>query len=238
MSPSSKEIASLSDLFLHGLQDIYYAEKRIVQALPKLIDAATDSDLKSGLQEHLEETEQQVERLEDVFEKLDQDAKGEKCPAIDGIIQEGEDTLDEIVDESVKNAAIVAAAQAVEHYEITRYGTLIAWAAELGRDDLIATLQDTLDEEEAADEKLTQMAERRVNPGAPGANARRKRKSGSSSRRSAKVKRSGVAKQSASRGRKSASGSRKTAASSRSAPTRRKKPAKSAKKVKKSTSRR
>ncbi len=209
----SKDITSLDELFMHGLQDLYYAEKRIIQALPKMIDAAADSELRSGLQRHLRETEKHVERLESVFEMHDQEPRGEKCPAIEGIITEGDETLGEVADDAVRNAAIIAAAQAVEHYEITRYGTLIAWAKELGRNDAARVLKQTLAEEKAADQKLSAMAEKRANPKAPGA----KRKTGARGSTS-RARGQGAG----SRTSKSSTRTRKTAASARRAPTRRK----------------
>jgi ferritin-like metal-binding protein YciE len=160
----SKDIKTLDDLFMHGLQDLYYAEKAIMKALPDMIEEATDPQLRAGFEKHLSETEGQVQRLEQVFELLDADPKGEKCPAIDGILKEGKELMGEIGDDDVMNVGLVAAAQAVEHYEMTRYGALIAWASELGRNDVIPPLKASLNEEKATDAKLTALAERRVNP--------------------------------------------------------------------------
>ncbi len=160
----SKDIKSLEDLYMHGLQDLYYAEKQILEALPKMIENAADPQLKQGLQQHRGETENQVKRLEQVFQLHDQEAQGTKCPAIDGIIKEGDDLMGEVEDEEVMGVGIIAAAQAVEHYEITRYGALIAWAKELGHSQDAAILARSLEEEKAADRKLTAIAERRVNP--------------------------------------------------------------------------
>jgi ferritin-like metal-binding protein YciE len=160
----TKDIKTLDDLFLHGLQDIYYAENQIVKALPKMIENASNAALKKGFETHLAETENQVSRLEQVFEMLPAEASGKKCPAIDGILKEGDEVMGEVADDDVLNVAIVAAAQAVEHYEITRYGALIAWATELGRADCAAVLKKNLAEEKATDAKLTAMAEKRVNP--------------------------------------------------------------------------
>jgi ferritin-like metal-binding protein YciE len=162
----SKDIKSLNDLFMHGLQDLYYAENQIMQALPDMIEKATDARLRAGFEKHLAETEGQVHRLRQAFEALDAEPKGEKCPAIDGILKEGKELMGEIDDEDTMNAGLVAAAQAVEHYEITRYGALIAWAGELGRSDVIPHLKANLAEEKATDQKLTAMAERRFNPDA------------------------------------------------------------------------
>jgi ferritin-like metal-binding protein YciE len=159
----TKDIKSLNDLFMHGLQDLYYAENQIMKALPGMIEKATDAQLRAGFEKHLAESEGQVHRLRQVFELLEAEPKGDKCPAIDGILREGRDLMSEIDDEDVMNVGLVAAAQAVEHYEITRYGTLIAWAKQLGRNDCASMLQKNLDEEKAADKKLTAMAEASVN---------------------------------------------------------------------------
>jgi ferritin-like metal-binding protein YciE len=159
----SKDIKTMDDLFLHTLQDIYYAENKIVSSLPEMIDNATDRELKSGLQSHLAETEGHVRRLEQVFQMLGSKARSVDCPAIDGIIEEAEEVTGEVDDKDVLDAAIIAAGQAVEHYEITRYGSLIAWAKRLGRSDVAKVLEQTLNEEKAADKKLTTIAESKVN---------------------------------------------------------------------------
>jgi ferritin-like metal-binding protein YciE len=159
----TRDIKSLEDLFNHALQDIYYAEKQILKTLPKLIENASEPQLKKDLKQHLKETEGQVERLEDVFAMLGQKPKGAQCPGIDGILSEGDDLLGNVDGPSVTNAAIVASAQAVEHYEITRYGTLIAWATEMGRSELVRPLEANLREEKAADKKLSAVAEARIN---------------------------------------------------------------------------
>jgi len=159
----SKDIASMEDLFVHTLRDIYYAEKQIEKALPDMVEKANDPQLKQGFQTHLRETQNHVKRLEQVFKLADQEPSGVDCPAIDGIIEEADDIAGEVESKSVLDAALIAAAQAVEHYEMTRYGTLIAWAKELGHADCIPLLQQNLDEEKAADKKLTAMAESRVN---------------------------------------------------------------------------
>lgn len=159
----SKDIKTMDDLFVHSLRDIYYAEKQILKALPKMIDKASDQNLKNGLQHHLKETEGHVERVEKVFQMHGADAKAVDCPAMDGIIKEADEIAHEVEDKQVLDAAIIAAGQAVEHYEITRYGTLIEWAKELGRSDCAAELKKNLDEEKAADKKLTEIAEARVN---------------------------------------------------------------------------
>ena len=157
----SKDIKSMDDLFVHELQDIYYAEKQITKALPKMIDKATNRDLSQGLRTHLEETEKQIERFEQVFKKLGQEPKGVKCPAIDGLITEADELAGEVEDKQVLDAGIVGSAQAVEHYEIARYGTLIAWAEELGHDDVVRLLNTNLNEEKAADKKLSTVALRK-----------------------------------------------------------------------------
>src|SRR6476619_3988111 len=157
----SKDIKTMDDLLLHGLQDIYYAEQKITKALPKMIEQATNRDLSQGLKLHLEETNKQIERLDQVFKKLGQKPSGTDCPAIDGLIKESDETAGEIEDKSVLDAAIVANAQAVEHYEIARYGTLIAWAEELGHDDIVRFLTTNLNEEKAANTKLNAVALRK-----------------------------------------------------------------------------
>ena len=159
----TKDIATLDDLFVHTLQDIYYAEHQITKALPKMIDKATDPSLKQGFETHLRETKGQIARLERVFEMHGQTPKAVTCAAIDGIIKEANEVAGEISDKAVLDAALIAAAQAVEHYEITRYGTLIAWATQLGHDNVVSLLQATLDEEKATDDKLTTLAEKKVN---------------------------------------------------------------------------
>jgi ferritin-like metal-binding protein YciE len=159
----SKDIATLDDLFVHQLQDIYYAEKKITSALPKMIEKASDPQLKQGFQTHLQETKKHVERLEKVFEMHGKKPKAVTCPAIDGIIQEADEVSGDVADKRVLDAALIASAQAVEHYEMTRYGTLVAWATQLGRADCAKILHETLDEERATDKKLTTLAEGIVN---------------------------------------------------------------------------
>ena len=169
MAIFGKDIKSMDDLFVHALRDIYYAENQIVKSLPDLIEKASNADLKAGLSAHLDETKGHIERLEEVFRMHGATAKQVDCPAIDGILKETREIVGDVADKNVLDAAIIAAAQAVEHYEITRYGTLIAWAKELGRDDCAAELAATLEEEKAADEKLTDVAESRVNEAAAAA---------------------------------------------------------------------
>jgi len=159
----SKDIKTMDDLFVHTLRDIYYTENQILKALPDMIEKATDPQLKQAFQMHLGETKNHVTRVEQVFKMHGVEAKGVDCPAIDGIIEEANDIAGEVQDKEVLNAALVAAAQAVEHYEITRYGTLMAWAKQLGRNDCASVLQKNLDEEKAADKKLTQIAEAKLN---------------------------------------------------------------------------
>jgi ferritin-like metal-binding protein YciE len=160
----SKDIKSMEDLFVHGLQDLYYAENKVAKSLPTMIDKASDGELKRGFEKHLNETQGQLKRLERVFEMQGRDARGEKCPAIDGIIREAEDVMGEVEDQDVLNSAIIAAAQAVEHYEITRYGALIAWATQLGHRNAAKILAESLKEEKATDARLTAIAERKINP--------------------------------------------------------------------------
>jgi ferritin-like metal-binding protein YciE len=157
----TKDIQTMEDLLLHGLQDIYYAEQQITKALPKMIEKATNRDLAQGLKNHLEETNKQIERLDQVFKKLNQSPKGTDCPAIDGLIKESDETAGEIADKNVLDAAIVANAQAVEHYEMARYGTLIAWAEALGHDEIVRFLTTNLNEEKAANTKLNTIALRK-----------------------------------------------------------------------------
>jgi len=159
----SKDIKTMDDLFVHQLRDIYYAENQILKALPEMIEKASDPQLKQAFQFHLGETKGHVQRVEQVFKMHGVDVKGVDCPAIDGIIDEAEEIAGEVDDKQVLDAALIAAAQAVEHYEMTRYGTLVAWAKQLGRNDCASVLQKNLDEEKAADKKLNDIAERSVN---------------------------------------------------------------------------
>ena len=159
----TKDIHTFEDLFLHGLQDIYYAEHKIIKALPGLIERASDPALKRGLKRHLSETKEQVERIERAFHLLGEEPRATKCYGIHGLLSEGEEAMGNITDQNVLNAAVISSALAVEHYEITRYGSLIAWAREMGRTDVAAVLEDNLAEEKAADAKLTVIAEARGN---------------------------------------------------------------------------
>ncbi|MBS0531109.1 MAG: ferritin-like domain-containing protein [Proteobacteria bacterium] len=159
----TKDIKTMDDLFVHQLQDIYYAEKQLVKALPKMADKATDAMLKQGFLTHLDETREHVKRLEQVFDMHGAEVKAVTCPAIDGIVKEADEVAGEVEDKAVLDAALINAGQAAEHYEITRYGSLIAWAKQLGRNDCAAVLQKTLDEEKATDKKLTTLAESKIN---------------------------------------------------------------------------
>jgi ferritin-like metal-binding protein YciE len=159
----SKDITNMDDLFVHTLRDIYYAEHQIRRALPDMIDKATSPELKQSFQTHMRETEQQIVRLQEVFRLHGVEEKGVNCPAIDGILEEANEVAGEVDDKQVLDAALIAAAQSVEHYEITRYGTLVAWAKQLGRSDCAALLKQNLDEEAATDEKLSQLAMSTIN---------------------------------------------------------------------------
>jgi ferritin-like metal-binding protein YciE len=156
-------LKNLDDLFLHTLKDIYYAEKQILKALPKMEKKAGSDELKKAFAQHRDETENQLERLDKVFEAIGKPARGAKCEAIIGIIDEAEEIMGEIEDPDTLDAAMIASAQAVEHYEITRYGTLVTWAKQLGQKDAVRHLEETLKEEKATDEKLTKLAEQQVN---------------------------------------------------------------------------
>jgi ferritin-like metal-binding protein YciE len=150
------------------LRDIYYAENQIVKSLPTMIEKATNRELTKGLRDHLRETENQVTRLDTVFQKLGQEPRGTDCPAIDGLIKEADQIAGEVEDKEVLDAAVIASAQAIEHYEISRYGTLIAWAQELGHNNVTSLLNANLREEKAADRKLNTLAEGKVNRRATG----------------------------------------------------------------------
>lgn len=169
MSLSAKDLHSMSDLFVHTLRDIYYAENRIVKSLPDMIEKASNLQLKQAFKSHLGDTENHISRLQEVFRMYGVEVKGVDCPAIDGILEEADDVAGEVDDNVVLDAALIAAAQAVEHYEITRYGSLIAWAKELGRNDCASVLAKNLEEEKAADRKLSLMAESGVNAAAAAA---------------------------------------------------------------------
>jgi ferritin-like metal-binding protein YciE len=164
----SKDIKTMDELFIHVLRDIYYAEKQILKALPDMIDKAQNRELTAAFKRHYDETTSHVQRLEQAFDLIGEKPKGTTCPAIDGIIKEAEEISGNVDDRNVLDAALIAAAQAVEHYEITRYGTLIAWSHELGHDAVGNLLSKTLTEEKATDKKLTDLAEKKVNTKATG----------------------------------------------------------------------
>jgi ferritin-like metal-binding protein YciE len=159
----STPIRTLDDLFVHTLQDIYYAENQIVKNLPTMIEKASNPELKSAFQHHLQETHNQVRRLEQVFQMHGQQPKAVTCQAMDGILAEAKEIISDCGDAEVCDAAMLSAAQAVEHYEMTRYGTLIAFAEQLGRGECARLLRETLEEEKAADSKLSTIAKTRVN---------------------------------------------------------------------------
>lgn len=195
---------SFHELFLDELRDIYNAEKQLTKALPKMVKAAASRELEEALASHLEETEGQVERLEQVFESLGETARGKKCVGMEGLIEEADEALKELPEGARRDAKIIAGAQRVEHYEISAYGTARAWAEEMGHSDAVRLLTDTLEEEAAADEKLNEIAMggllgEGVNEEAEGNGAGRtgrtrkksttaKRSSGSASKKSGKKK--------------------------------------------------
>lgn len=153
----------LKDLFIDEIKDLYNAEKQISKALPQMAKKASSEELKEAFQDHLKETEKQIERLEKIFKELDLAPRGKKCEGIEGIISEGKDMMDEIENPELMDAALIAAAQKVEHYEIASYGTVRTYAELLNMDNAAALLQETLDEEAAADEKLTSLASQGIN---------------------------------------------------------------------------
>jgi ferritin-like metal-binding protein YciE len=159
---------SMEELFHALLQDVYYAEKQLLKALPKLAKKSANEQLSEAFTTHRDETEGHVERLDKVFEMIGKKPRGKKCDAILGIIAEGDEVIAEVEDEAVRDAGILAAAQAAEHYEMARYGTLCAWAKLLGHEDAVDLLQETLEEEKHADELLTEIAESAVNEAASG----------------------------------------------------------------------
>ena len=154
---------TLQDLFEDTLRDIYYAEKAILKALPKMAKKASSESLSAAFEEHREQTEGQIERLEKVFELIGKSARGKKCEAIEGLTKEADEIIKEAESDTVRDAGMLAAAQAVEHYEISRYGTLKAWAEKLGMDEAAGLLDETLQEEKETDEKLTELAESEIN---------------------------------------------------------------------------
>jgi ferritin-like metal-binding protein YciE len=158
-----KKMTTLHDLLVHELKDLYSAEKQITKALPKMIKAATSEDLQEALEAHLGETETQLERLDKIFAELDISSRGAKCAGMEGLIEEGKEVLEEDMEDDVRDAAIIAAAQRVEHYEMAGYGCARTFAQQLGHDKAATLLQETLDEEKAADQKLTEIALQSVN---------------------------------------------------------------------------
>jgi ferritin-like metal-binding protein YciE len=158
----SKE-KTLNDLFVEALKDVYHAEKQILRALPKMAKAAESEELRQAFQTHRAETEGQIERLEQVFEALGKRAQGKTCEAIQGIIEEGKEIMEDFAESDALDAGLIAAGQAVEHYEISRYGTLRAWAQELGLRDAVGLLEENLEEEKKTDKLLSELAEARVN---------------------------------------------------------------------------
>ena len=156
-------VKTLNDLFVETLKDLYYVEKKLVKTLPKMAEKASSDDLRQAIEEHLAETETHVERLEQVFELLDQRPSAKTCEALEGLLKEAEEVTSEIDDEQTLDAAIISSAQTVEHYEIARYGTLACWAAEIGNTEISELLEQTLEEERAADEKLSEIAEDSIN---------------------------------------------------------------------------
>lgn len=155
-------VKSMNDLFLHTLKDIYYAEKQIYKNLPKMAKNAHSPELKKALEKHREETEHQIERLQTIFEACGASARAIRCEAMEGILEEAKEIMDEVQDPEVSDEGMIASAQTVEHYEIARYGTLIAWADRLGMKEASKLLHETLDEEKNADRRLTEIAEQNI----------------------------------------------------------------------------
>jgi ferritin-like metal-binding protein YciE len=155
--------STLHDAFIEELRDTYDAEKQLTKALPKLAKAAANPQLRQAFENHLAETQQQIARLEQVFSSLDEKPRGKHCDGIAGIIEEGKSIMEEDFDESTMDACLIAAGQRAEHYEMAAYGTLVAWAQAMGHEEAVSLLQETLDEEKAADEKLSALAESGIN---------------------------------------------------------------------------
>ena len=156
-------IKTMHDLFVHTLQDIFYVEKKLASELPRMATKANNPELRRAFEDHASETEAHISRLEEVFELIELAPRGENCPALDGLLEETEDLLKDVKDPEVRDAGLLAAAQAVEHYEITRYGTLIAWSRQLGLSDAEPILEETLEEEKETDKLLTEIAESDIN---------------------------------------------------------------------------
>lgn len=163
MTTKKNESTGLMKLFEDQLADLYYVEKQLLKALPKMAEKATNAELSEAFTAHLADTEGQVERLEDIFASIGKPAKAKKCPAIDGILEEGKEIMDEFSDDPALDAGLVSAAQKVEHYEVTSYGSLKAWAEQLQLEEAVGLIEETLEEEKSADEKLTGIAEAVVN---------------------------------------------------------------------------
>lgn len=195
---------TLNELLAEELKDIYSAEKQLLRALPKMAKKASSQELKTALQEHLEVTQRQVERLEDVFESLGKPAKAKTCKAMQGLIEEATEIMEEDANDAVLDAGIIAAAQKVEHYEIASYGTVRTWARLCGEEEAASLLQETLDEEGEADKRLTQLAESFVNPQAE--EGGESEEEGGSSKKSSSKKSSGGKKSGSSK--KSSGGSK------------------------------
>jgi len=157
------KLENLRDLFADHLRDLYSAESQLIKALPKMAKAATNPDLKAGFEEHLKQTEEHAKRLKKVCEQLNISPKGKKCAAMEGLIEEGKELLDEDADDAVLDAGLIAAAQKVEHYEIAAYGTAKTWAGQIGLQDAVSLLEETLAEEKETDAKLTEIAQAMVN---------------------------------------------------------------------------
>jgi ferritin-like metal-binding protein YciE len=157
------ETGTLHKAFIEELRDIYDGEKQLTKALPKMAKAANSPELRAAIESHLEETRQQIQRLEQVFASIEEKPRGKHCDGIAGIIEEGQAVMDEDFDESTADACLIGAAQRVEHYEMATYGTLVAWARAMGHEEAADLLQETLDEEKAADEKLNSLAEGGIN---------------------------------------------------------------------------
>jgi ferritin-like metal-binding protein YciE len=166
------KLKTLEDLFHHELKDLYSAENQLVKALPKMAKAATNEELKAGFEEHLEQTKQHVERLNEIAEQLGKKLTGHKCKAMEGLVEEGAELISEDAEDSVRDAGLIGAAQRVEHYEMAGYGTARALANQLGHEDLAELLGQTLEEEKETDRKLTELAESSVNANAGGAGTR------------------------------------------------------------------
>ena len=156
-------VQTLQDLFIETLKDLYYVEKTLVKSLPNMARKASSPDLQAAIESHIAETEAQVGRIEQIFELLGERAAAKKCEALEGLLKEADEVTQQITDRQTLDAAIIASAQTVEHYEIARYGTLACWAAEIGQAEIAQLLEQTLDEERAADDKLSMLAENSVN---------------------------------------------------------------------------